>query len=93
MPEILCNLGNSYSRGYADGYAQGQVSLKKIAITYGTRAYAYSGWQELCTATDVYTKNNGVWTRTGGPGSVSSGSYTTGAPFQASATSIGVSLS
>lgn len=82
-----------FNDGYAKGYAEGQASLTTIAVTYGTRAYAYGGWQKQFTATAIFTKSNGVWTRTVGSGSVNSDSFTTGAPFQASAQAIGVSLS
>ena len=84
---------NAYNAGFSDGYAAGQTSLSKIAVVYGTRAYAYSGWQPQVTGTAIFTKSNGVWTLTGGTGYVNSGSYTTGAPFQASAQAISVSLS
>ena len=92
MSEVLCNMSN-YSAGFSDGYAAGQASLSKIAVVYGTRPYAYNGWQEQIVGTAIFTKSNGVWTLTDGQGSVSSGSWTTGAPFQSSAQAISVSLS
>ena len=93
MSETLIPVLNSYNAGFSDGYAAGQTSLSKIAVVYGTRAYAYKGWQEQVTGTAIFTKSNGVWTLTGGTGYVNSRSYTTGAPFQASAQAISVSLS
>ena len=83
----------AYNAGFSDGYAAGQTSLSKIAVVYGTSAYAYSGWQPQVTGTAIFTKSNGVWTLTGGTGHVNSESYTSGAPFQASAQAISVSLS
>ena len=53
MSETLIPVLNSYNAGFSDGYAAGQTSLSKIAVVYGTSAYAQHLYilhthQEIC---------------------------------------------